>query len=142
MLDFLVSYALSFVGQPYRWGGDDTINGFDCSGLIQEILAAVGMDPPGDQTAQGLYAYFLPRQMLTSNALAAGALCFYGASEDRITHVGFSLGNGCMVEAGGGNSRTQTRADAARQNAYVRVRPIQHRHDLVAVIIPCYPDVQ
>ena len=137
MIDFLVSYALSFVGQPYRWGGDDPIDGFDCSGLVQEILSAVGMDPPGDQTAQGLYEHF-KEPVAGTAGWAAGALCFFGVSTKCITHVGFSLGNGCMVEAGGGSHKILTRQDAAAANAYVRVRPIQKRRDLVAVTMPRY----
>ena len=138
-MEFLISYALSFVGQPYRWGGDDPINGFDCSGLVQEILAAIGMDPEQDQTAQGLYNHFSKPGNHTAEMWPAGALCFFGDSDKRITHVGFSIGSGLMVEAGGGGSKIISRDTAATANAYVRVRPIQRRGDLVAVLTPNYP---
>jgi cell wall-associated NlpC family hydrolase len=58
-MDLLIQYAMSFIGVPYRWGGSNPITGFDCSGLVQEILKSVYMDPPGDQTAEALYQYFL-----------------------------------------------------------------------------------
>jgi cell wall-associated NlpC family hydrolase len=135
----LVEYALTFVGKPYRWGGDDAIEGFDCSGLAQELLASVGMDPPGDQTAQGLYNYFEGRG--ERNVYLAGALAFYGDSVTKITHVAVLMDQYRVIEAGGGGSKTTSEAAAAAQNAYVRLRPVNHRDDLIAVIRPRYPMV-
>ena len=39
-----------------------------------------------------------------------------------------------MIESGGGGSRTKTVEDAAKDNAMVRVRKINNRGDLVAVM--------
>lgn len=134
--EILYDYAMEFVGLPYRWGGDDTIDGFDCSGLVQELLAVVGMDPPGDQTAQGLYEYF---QLYGSATIAEfGALCFYGKSHNEITHVGMALNEELMIEAGGGGSNTTSPSAASAHNAYIRIRPINHRKDLVSIIMPTY----
>jgi cell wall-associated NlpC family hydrolase len=134
-MNTLRDYAMSFVGQPYRWGGDDPINGFDCSGLVQEILASVGMDPLADQTADALYRLWkakgTPQRTL-------GALAFYG-TEARVTHVAFLLDGNRIVEAGGGGSKTLTKEDAANQNAYVRIRPVDNRKDLVGVYFVAYP---
>lgn len=135
-MDLLVQYALTFCGLPYRWGGDDPIQGFDCSGLVQEILASAGLDPKGDQTAQGLYDYFEKRG--SWGIQQAGSLVFYGKDAFHISHVGFMIDSYRMVEAGGGGSKTNTENDAARQNAYVRVRPIRNRADIVAIIKPYY----
>lgn len=135
-MQYLIQYALSFVGQPYRWGGDDAIDGFDCSGLVQEILASVGLDPKGDQTAQNLYNEL--EKNSTHGVMEAGALVFFGESVTKITHVGFCIDQWRMIEAGGGGSRTLSRADAAAQNAFVRIRPVANRKDLVAAIKPRY----
>ena len=134
-MDDLLKYAYSFLGQRYRWGGDDTIDGFDCSGLVQEILSSVGMDPPGDQTAHGLYKHFLKTG--ERRILMRGSLCFFGRPS-RITHVGFAVDNWRQIEAGGGGSATRTAKDAANQNAFVRVRPVLARSDLVEAILPNY----
>jgi len=128
--------AMSFLGIPYRWGGDDPMSGFDCSGLCQEILAIVGMDPPLDQTANALYQHF---RLHGVEQWGFGALAFFGDVSLRMTHVGFCLNNEIMLEAGGGGSATKTEKDAAKTNAFVRLRPIETRRDLRIVLMPKYP---
>jgi len=131
----LYDYALSFLGLPYRWGGDDPVNGVDCSGLCIELLQSVGVFPHGqDTTAAGLKSLF---DSYKKSEGSFGALVFFGSSG--VTHVGFCLNDKLMVEAGGGGSRTKTREDAAVQNAYVRIRPIRTRSDLVGFVMPPYP---
>ena len=39
----VLDYAYSFLGTPYRWGGDDPLTGIDCSGLALEVLKAAGI---------------------------------------------------------------------------------------------------
>lgn len=137
-MDLLRQYALRFVGLPYRWGGDDAIHGYDCSGLVQEILASAGEDPPGDQTAQALFDYYSQGGRGEWNRTELGSLCFYGKNAGNISHIGFCLDQYRMIEAGGGGRNTKTKEDAALQNAYVRVRLIASRKDLQAVIKPRY----
>ena len=130
----MIEYAKSFIGKPYIWGGDDPMRGFDCSGLVQEILASGGFDPAGDQTSHGLYEIFREKG---SPSRKAGALAFFGTHE-KITHVAFMIDEWRMIEAAGGNSKTTSEAAAIRQNAYIRIRPINHRSDLVATYMPPY----
>lgn len=135
-MQLLIQYAMQFVGLPYKWGGDDPILGYDCSGFVQELLAAIGEDPAGDQTAQALYDAFKNR---ASSLQVEGSLLFFGKSVTQITHVAFAISPVLMIEAGGGGgSKTNTSADAAAQNAYLRVRPISNRKDLVASLRPVY----
>jgi cell wall-associated NlpC family hydrolase len=126
--------ALSFLQIPYRWGGDDPAAGFDCSGLVQELLAILGLDAPGDQTADNLY-----RHCLVSGApegvLDTGSLVFYGTKE-RVTHVAMILEGETIIEAGGGGSKTSDLQSAILQNAFVRLRPLRARKDLVGVYQP------
>ena len=126
--------CLQFLKLPYIWGGDDPIKGFDCSGLAQELLQMVGLDPAGDQTAQGLYDHFKTRSK--EGPRDAGTLIFFGSAINRITHVGIMLDDTSMIEAGGGGSKTVDAATAASQNAYTRVRPFSNRKDLIAVVTP------
>ena len=132
----MIEYSMSFLGVPYKWGGANPVEGIDCSGLVQCVLASVWLDPPGDQTAQGLYEYFVARSLQISGA---GALVFYGKSIKEINHVAIMINDSQIIEAGGGGSKTLTREDAGKQSAYVRIRPYGQRNDIVAVLMPSYP---
>lgn len=137
-MDLLIDYALRFVSVPYVWGGAHPVEGFDCSGYVQEVLRSVGCDPQGDQTSQALHDHF--NRVGKPTDPQAGALVFFGRSDKRITHVAFMIDNHRMVEAGGGGSKTTSVDAAVRDEAFVRVRPLTNRRDLVAVIMPDYPD--
>ncbi len=134
-MDLMIKYAISWIGTRYKWGGENH-EGWDCSGLVQEILASVGADPKYDQTAQALYDHF--KCFGTRDIKEPGSLAFFGFNDERITHVGFMVDPFRMVEAGGGGSRTHTPEDAIRQNAFVRIRPIKSRTNLVCTILPHY----
>ena len=137
----LYDYCLSFLGKPYIWGGDDPIIGYDCSGLVQEILHSVGaLDTNDDLTAQGLYDYFehkAPHMI----GCQFGALVFYGESVLKITHVAFGLDAYRIIEAGGGGRSNINPSDAAANNAFVRIRPVGRRVDKVAVLKPQYVEI-
>ncbi len=137
-MQIILAYAMQFVGKPYGWGQEGPAQ-FDCSGLVQEILRSVGMDPVGDQTAQTLYDHFEKKG--TWESYGAGSLAFYGKSHNQITHVAMMLDKYRVIEAGGGGSKTLTQEDAARDKAYVRVRLLKYRPDLIAVIKPQYVSI-
>jgi cell wall-associated NlpC family hydrolase len=122
---------------PYLWGGEHPCSGYDCSGLVQEILAAVGIDPIGDQSAQKLYEHFLVRGRQSTPR--AGALCFYGSLNGPMSHVAFMIDENRVIEAGGGNAETTDIQKAVERKAFVRVRPYQHRQDLKTIIMTIYP---
>ena len=127
-----VEYIKRFIGLPYKWGGDDSIAGFDCSGLVVEMLQSVGIIPlKSDFTAAAFYNKFQDGTTPATDGnirtgIREGMLVFFGKDE-AVNHVGICLNSLFMIEAGGGNSKTKTREDAIKQNAYVRIRPIFSR---------------
>lgn len=132
----MLQYAKMLLVRPYKWGGDDPLAGFDCSGYVQECLASIGMDPKDDQSAQALYDHFAP---ISSRDEGPGALIFFGPSVSKINHVALAVSAKYMFEYGGGGSGTNTLNDAIKQNAYGRMRPIASRKDVVAIVMPRYP---
>lgn len=138
----LEKYALSFLGRPYQWGGDDPLGGFDCSGLVIELMQASGEIRPGsDMTAQGLYNWFSTENAEEIGFCAFGALVFYGHSRHRITHVAFGLDKYRVLEAGSGGKSIRTMDDAIKHNAVIRIRPYNYRSDSVAIYRPFYKGI-
>lgn len=135
-------YAMKFVGEPYKWGGDSMVDGgFDCSGLVLEILRSSGQWPhKNDINSQGIYNHFVqPDNGMSALYNKFGSLLFYGKSVSDIRHVAFGLDHARIIDAGGGSSRTRTLEDARRDDAFVRVRIFNYRKDLQAIIHPHAP---
>jgi len=128
----VLTCANALYGTMYLWGGESPF-GFDCSGWVQELLRVVGLDPPGDQGAQGLYRHFRDKQV---DYLRAGCVTFYGSSVNDITHVAFALDDISIIEAGGGGSKTTNAEAAHRAKAFVRIRPFTDRTNCVAIVDP------
>ena len=130
----MIDYGMRFVGKPYIYGGSG-VSGADCSGLAQEMLMAVGLDPRGDQTANQLFVALKAKAV---HAPDIGVLACFG-SANYISHVGVCIGGGLMLEAAGGDKTTLSEEDAEkRQGAMVRIRPIKSRRDFVCYIDPFF----
>jgi cell wall-associated NlpC family hydrolase len=56
-LNDYVAVAEGYLGAPYQWGGRESL-GLDCSGLVQQALAACGKAVPRDTDMQ--LAFFAP----------------------------------------------------------------------------------
>ena len=119
-----VEYLQRFIGLPYLWGGDDPLAGFDCSGLIIEILQAVGVLPHGsDFTADALYEKFQTKAI--DRGYAACLVFWY--SGDKIIHVEMMVDDFHTVGASGGGSTTTDLAAAIDRNAFIKMRPLSYR---------------
>ena len=117
-----LQYLKGYVGMWYKWGGESPL-GFDCSGLACEYLKSLGiMARRSDSTAQGM-ANVLPRHTRIHTCYA-GDLAFYGKSNVDITHVEICISRYLAIGASGGGSKTLTVADAIRDRAFIKVRPI------------------
>ncbi len=86
--------AERFVGIPYRWGGDNVVEGMDCSGFVRAVYNLCGVNIPRTSAEQ-----FRTGDLVTKEELKDGDLVFFGASADKINHVGIYVGNGRFVHA-------------------------------------------
>lgn len=132
---FTVGLSRQFLGLPYIWGGDDPMQGFDCSGFVIELLKSVGKLPRGgDWTAAMLYEKFQERSV---EKPGPGCLVFYhNNSLTRIVHIEFCLDAKLAIGASGGGSRNITVQDAIDKNAYIKIRPIDSRVNIAGYVDP------
>ena len=86
----LVSYALQFVGGPYRYGGSDPRTGTDCSGFTRYVYQhGLGISlnrSSGSQASQGT--------AVSASDMQPGDLLFYGSGKG-INHVAMYIG--CLL---------------------------------------------
>lgn len=86
--------AERFVGIPYRWGGDNVVEGMDCSGFVRAVYNLCGLSIPRTSREQ-----FTAGDLVVKSDLKDGDLVFFGASADKINHVGIYVGGGKFVHA-------------------------------------------
>lgn len=89
----MVKFAVSFVGNPYVWGGTSLSQGADCSGFVQSVYAQYGYSLPRVAADQAQYG----TRISVSEALP-GDLIFYEENGE-IYHVVMYIGDGKVVEA-------------------------------------------
>jgi cell wall-associated NlpC family hydrolase len=86
--------AERFVGIPYRWGGENVVDGMDCSGFVRAVYNLCGLSIPRTSRDQ-----FKAGDNVHKSDLKDGDLVFFGSSADKINHVGIYVGNGKFVHA-------------------------------------------
>jgi cell wall-associated NlpC family hydrolase len=92
----LVSIARTAVGTRYVRGGQSFAGGFDCSGLVRYVMAALQVSVPRTAAEQASTGLALERD---TTRLRPGDLLTFGRSARNVTHVGIYLGNGRYVHA-------------------------------------------
>lgn len=123
--DVVLELAWTLWGTEYIWGGDDP-SGFDCSGMVLELLQSVGAYPRGqDTTANGLMHKY---RAIKRGDVTPTDLVFWVNANGKAYHVGMVIApNHLYIGAEGGGSSTKTLADAHKRNAYIKIRPIDSR---------------
>ncbi len=136
-LEVLIQELEDCMHVPYKWGGNNPLEGFDCSGLVCWGLKRIGiLGLHDDITAQSLMKRFWDYRVPDP---VRGALLFFGPALNDVRHTAIAISEKMMIEAGAGTSKVLTREDAIRESAMVRRQPIFSRKDLVAVSFPEYP---
>lgn len=120
--------AESYLGRPYTWAGDDPMAGFDCSGLIVECLKASGVIPRRTDLTANMMMQKDEWPEVALDELRPGDLVFFGNTPSHADHIEMVyrayLGRVFTIGASGGGSQTKTLADAIRDNAFIKIRPL------------------
>ncbi|RDI75983.1 Transglycosylase [Gaiella occulta] len=90
----IVRTAMQFLGTPYSWGGESPSTGFDCSGLVQYVMAQHGKQVPrvaADQAETG--------QLVSRDELQPGDAVFFRYDDGSIGHNGIYIGGDRFIHA-------------------------------------------
>lgn len=89
-------------GTPYVWGGNSLTGGVDCSGLLQQVYARLGIKIP-----RSTYEQAKVGKVISMGSIQPGDMIFYNTgSRDpngigSLSHVAIYIGNGMVLEAAG-----------------------------------------
>lgn len=93
----LVLAAMNFLDTPYRWGGTNAAEGFDCSGFTRHVFAtALGLALPRRSAEQ---ARAPALASVARGELQPGDLVFFNTLRQAFSHVGLYIGDGRFVHA-------------------------------------------
>lgn len=91
----LVMYAMSLADTPYRYGGNSTSSGFDCSGFVGHVYRqTLGVALP--RTSRDISRVGKP---VGQHELQPGDLVFYNTQHASFSHVGIYIGEGKFVHS-------------------------------------------
>lgn len=90
-----LTYALSLIGTPYRFGGTSPETGVDCSGLVRHVYAETAElrlpHSAAEISQQG--------EPIPPDQLKPGDLVFFNTMRRPFSHVGIYKGDGEFVHA-------------------------------------------
>src|SRR5947207_3132750 len=95
--DSIVALARAQIGTRYRHGGATPKRGFDCSGLVQYVMARFEMVLPRTARAQAAAGLAVDRD--TALLRPGDLLTFASAGKAAISHIGIYIGDGHFVHA-------------------------------------------
>jgi cell wall-associated NlpC family hydrolase len=93
----MVLTAMNFLGVPYRRGGTNADQGFDCSGFTRHVFeSSLGLLLPRRADEQATTAGLLN---INRHELKPGDLVFFNTLRRTFSHVGIYVGDGRFIHA-------------------------------------------
>jgi cell wall-associated NlpC family hydrolase len=93
--DSIVALARQQIGKRYVLGGASPSRGFDCSGLVQYLAAALKLDVPRTAAEQARAGQAVSKD---PSRLRPGDLLTFGTGK-RASHIGIYVGDGKFIHA-------------------------------------------
>lgn len=94
--DSIVLLAKAQLGTRYKFGGKTPERGFDCSGLVQYVMAALHLDVPRTAKQQAKSGLEIVRD---TSQLLPGDLLTFAKPKHGVSHVGIYIGDGQFIQA-------------------------------------------
>jgi peptidoglycan DL-endopeptidase CwlO len=95
----VLATAREYLGTPYRYGGANPSQGFDCSGFVQYVFARNHIQLPRTSHQQASAGRAVS---LKIDSLMPGDLMLFSSRGKGVNHVGIYLGNEWMVHSTAG----------------------------------------
>jgi cell wall-associated NlpC family hydrolase len=95
--DSLVQVARAQIGTKYVRGGQSPEGGFDCSGLVRYVMAAMKVSLPRTARQQALSGLAISRD--TTRLRPGDLLTFGKGKRGAVSHIGIYIGGGKYVHA-------------------------------------------
>jgi cell wall-associated NlpC family hydrolase len=114
----LVVSAMTFLGVPYRRGGQSREAGFDCSGFTRHVFEnTVGLILPRRAAEQANSPDLAP---VAKTELKPGDLVFFNTMRNTFSHVGIYIGDNKFIHSprSGGKVRVEDMREAYWQQRY------------------------
>jgi peptidoglycan DL-endopeptidase LytE len=110
----LVKVAKSFMGAPYRYGGN-SVRGLDCSAFVKKIYDIFDVQLPRSARDQ-----FKTGPKVSRDQLAVGDLVFFRTKRyaKYPTHVGIYIGEGNFIHSSSGHARIGVKVDSLQTDFY------------------------
>lgn len=97
--------AMNYIGTPYVWGGNDPVNGIDCSGFVKQMYGQIGVNLPRTAAEQVNVGEPITR---LQDLQPGDRLYFWEAKRGKIGHTGIYLGKGYFVHSSMGHHGVAT----------------------------------
>ncbi len=91
----IVRTANRFIGIRYRWGGQSSSTGFDCSGLTMVVYRLNGLELPRSSRQQ----WKTGRPVYPDQLSKADLVFFATTGGERVSHVGIYIGDNKFLHA-------------------------------------------
>jgi cell wall-associated NlpC family hydrolase len=134
MRDSMVALARAQIGTKYVRGGQTPDRGFDCSGLVRYVMAALKVSMPRTARLQATTGLAVVKD---TTHLRPGDLLTFGKGKRGVSHIGIYVGNGRIVHASSGTGRVVetdiTRSSSSLVRAWRGVRRIVFGADSTAL---------